>query len=301
MAEKQSKEPKKNSVRQGDIIRARDYFKDKNRLLSPPLHRAAYSDRMAWILASMSHLAYDRFEDDAKARTALAAKLRGGKFRLVATFNSEETDTQAFLATNDEFLVLAFRGTEVTKKQDVKTDIKAIKVSTLVGRVHTGFNKAYESVAGSIAKSLERMNDLPVYITGHSLGGALATVAAQNLEKDPRFKDQIAACYTFGSPRVGNNQYDRSFKSPIYRLVNTTDIVTVVPLNLMGYIHIGDVRFLEREPRVIRRSIPVLRRLLLFLAALFRLFGPLVGDHGILEYRKKLDAIAEKRNPREGL
>lgn len=285
--------------KQIDIISARDYFKDKHRLLSPPVYRAAYSDRMAWILASMSQIAYDLFEEAGQAEKLLVAKLRGGGFKLIDMFISPETDTQAFLASNGDFLVLAFRGTEVKKKLDVEIDIRAVRVSTIEGKVHTGFNAAYESVAPSISKSLAQIKDLPIYITGHSLGAALATIATQNLGKDSRFKDRIAACYTFGSPRVGNDQYDKSFKSPIYRVVNTTDVVTVVPLNLMGYTHIGDVRFLDRNPDVIRRRIPILHRSLLFMAALFRLFGPLVGDHAIKEYRRKLDLVAEKRNPRE--
>ena len=135
-----------------------------------------------------------------------------------------------------------------------------------------------------------------MYITDHSLGAALATVATPELENNPLFKKRIAACYTFGSPRVGNSQYDKSFKAPIYRMVNTTDIVTVIPLLAIGYIDIGDVRFLGRKPGDLTRRVPVLR-LLLFLAAFIRLFGPWVGDHAIKEYRTKLEAIAEKRNP----
>ncbi|HXF85069.1 MAG TPA: lipase family protein [Anaerolineales bacterium] len=298
MAGKQSKKSKRDSGRQVDLIAARDYFKDKNRLLNPPIYRAAYSDRMAWIMASMSHLAYERFEADEWARRLLSAKLNGGGFKLVATFSSAETDTQAFMATNNEYIVLAFRGTEMTKGKDIKTDIKAVLVSTIEGKVHAGFKQAYESIAAPIRQKLLQMGDLPIYITGHSLGAALATIATQSLERDPKFKDRIAACYTFGSPRVGNDQYDREFKSPIYRIVNTADIVTVIPLLAMGYTHIGDVRFLAGEGEI-RRGIPILRRLFFFLAALLRLFGPLVGDHAIVEYRRKLELVAEKRNPRE--
>jgi hypothetical protein len=96
---------------------------------------------------------------------------------------------------------------------------------------------------------------------------------------------------------VGNTEFDRELKSVVYRVVNTTDIVTVVPLLAMGYIHAGDVRFLERAPGEFRRGyIPFLQRLFFFVMAAFRLFGPLVGDHGIAEYRKKLEAIAQDRN-----
>ena len=283
-----------------ELAEARDYFKDKDILLAPPIMRAAYSDRMAWILASMAHLVYDRFEDKEKARELLIAKLKGGGFKLVKTFNSLETDTQAFLVKNDEYAVLAFRGTEISKRQDVKTDVGAAKISLLEGRVHSGFIRAYESVAKDVEESILGLEEIPIYITGHSLGAALATVAAQRLEHKPKVRNRIAACYTFGSPRVGNNQYEKDFKSPIYRMVNTTDIVTVVPLLLMGYIHIGDVRFLGRKEGDFSRTVPIIPRILLFLSAMFRLFGPWVGDHDINEYRRKLEAVAQKRNPRFG-
>jgi hypothetical protein len=78
--------------------------------------------------------------------------------------------------------------------------------------------------------------------------------------------------------------------------VNTTDIVTVVPLLVMGYLHIGDVRFLEPGMGNIRRGIPILQRIFFFLMAAIRLFSPLVGDHSIALYRKKLEAIAQDRN-----
>jgi triacylglycerol lipase len=286
-----------------ELTLARDYFKAKDNLLCPPLNRAAYSDRMAWVLASMSHLAYDRFEDPndlQKLRKIFITKLESGGFKLVKTFYSPETDTQAFLAKNDEFAVLAFRGTEVRKSTDIKIDTRALKVSVLEGRVHAGFRVAYESIAKEVEKHVLGLKKLPLYITGHSLGAALATVATQRLEHNPRIREMIAACYTFGSPRVGNSHYDLEFKSPIYRVVNTTDVVTVIPLLAMGYMHIGDVRFLGAGEGEFQRGIPLFRRFYLFLITMFKFFGPIVSDHAIVEYRRKLEAIAQKRNPRFG-
>ncbi|HAV78372.1 MAG TPA: hypothetical protein DCX53_13575 [Anaerolineae bacterium] len=284
----------------GELAEAKKYFESNGLLLNPPIKRAAYSDRTAWVMASMAQLVYERFEEGGKTRDLLIEKLKGGGFKIVAEFNDERTDTQAFLVSNDDYAVLAFRGTEVTKKADVMTDAKAIKVSVIEGRVHGGFLSGYNSIREDILSALKKVPGLPIYITGHSLGAALATVATNYLENEvigkAPLRDQIAACYTFGSPRVGNKQYDREFKSPIYRVVNTTDIVTVVPLLLMGYIHIGDVRFLERKMGEYRRGIPILQRIFFFLMAIFRLFGPLVGDHGIEQYRKKLEAIAQDRN-----
>jgi hypothetical protein len=275
---------------------ARQYFKVQENLLCPPICRAAYSDRMAWILASMAHIAYDHYENDYDARKIFITKLEGGGFQLLRTFNNDETDTQAFLAKNDQFAVLAFRGTEVTKFKDVRIDVLASKKSVLDGKVHSGFRIAYESVANDIEEEILKIGDIPLYITGHSLGAALATIATQRLEHNPRIREKIAACYTFGSPRVGNSEYDIEFKSPIYRVVNTTDIVTVIPLLAMGYIHIGDVRYLGAREGEFQRGMPVLRRLFLFLVAIFKLMSPVVNDHGIVHYRKKLEAIAEKRN-----
>lgn len=280
------------------LAAANAYFHDSAQFLSPPIMRAAYSDRMAWIMASMSHLAYDQYEIDVEARQMFIAKLEGGGFKLIKTFNSKATDTQAFLAANDKFAVLAFRGTEVAKVVDVKTDAMAGKLATIQGEIHKGFIGAYESVEEDIETQLKTLKDLPLYITGHSLGAALATVCTQRLEAKTLFAEQIAACYTFGSPRVGDLRFDRIFKAPVYRMVNTTDIVTIVPLLAMGYVHVGDVRFLGRKPGDFRRGIPLTHRFFYFLFTLFQLFKPLVGDHAIVEYRRKLNSIAEKRSVR---
>ena len=278
---------------------ARQYFSANDLLLTPPVKRAAYSDRMAWVLASMSQLVYEPFEKGGGARELLLEKLQGGGFKWLGGFTAQATDTQAFLVIREDrsYAVLAFRGTEVSKTKDFKTDAMAAKVSDIEGRVHGGFLKAYESVEKEIEKEVAKLKDIPLYITGHSLGAALATLATQRLEQNRVFRDQIAACYTFGSPRVGNTEFDRELKSVVYRVVNTTDIVTVVPLLSMGYTHVGDVRFLERAPGEFRRGyIPFFQRLFFFVMAAFRLFGPLVGDHAIAEYRRKLEAIAQDRN-----
>ncbi len=300
MAEVKPGRRMRSLISKEDLADAKAYFQANDLLLNPPIKRAAYSDRTAWVMASMAQLVYERFEEGGSARELLLEKLKGGGFKMVAEFNDPKTDTQAFLVTNNEYAVLAFRGTEVTKRTDIVTDAKAIKISVIEGRVHGGFLSGYNSIREDLLKALKKVFGLPLYITGHSLGAALATVATNYLENEvidgAPLRDLIAACYTFGSPRVGNNQYDRDFKSPIYRIVNTTDVVTVVPLLIMGYVHIGDVRFLEHGMGEIRRGIPILQRIFFFFTAAFRLFGPLVGDHSIALYRKKLEAVAQDRN-----
>ena len=297
MAEKQSRKLK-DSESQKQLADAKAYFGANSLLVNPPVKRAAYSDRMAWVLASMSHLVYDRFEDGGKTKALLLKKLDGGGFKWINGFSSTETGTQAFLVVKDDssYAVLAFRGTEKNWR-DIQTDILARRIKTPKGKIHVGFKNAFASIEPDIKKSLARVEGLPLYITGHSMGGALATVATQILEWDSRFTDQIAACYTFGSPRVGNDEYDSSIKSMFYRVVNTTDVVTIVPLLLMGFVHVGDVRFLLRNLGEFKRGIPVSRRFFFFLGAgLLKFFRPWVEDHAILEYRKKLEAVAQDRN-----
>jgi hypothetical protein len=278
------------------------YFKKDFRILPPPLRRAAYSDRTAFVMASMAHLAYFNFENGKEAEEKFRSLLNSGGFTLLQTFNSADTDTQAFLAKNDEYAVLAFRGTEVSKKMDITTDAKAIKAKVTEGNIHSGFVGAYTSIMEQIKNEIKKMPGFPIYITGHSLGAALATVATRYLENDQieeakaPLRDQIAACYTFGSPRVGDELFREKLKSPIYRIVNTRDIVTVVPLLAMGYQHVGDVRFLGTGEGEIQTGIPIIRRTFFFLAAIFKLFGPLVGDHAIVKYRAKLALIAKGRN-----
>ena len=79
---------------------------------------------------------------------------------------------------------------------------------------------------------------LGFYITGHSLGGALAQIAAAALDRD-----NLAACYTFGSPRVGTAGFDEQVKCPHYRVINNWDLIPGLPLAFFrGYRHNGESR-----------------------------------------------------------
>lgn len=278
---------------------------DFDKLPTPPVNRAAYSDRMAWTMAHMAKLAYIPFEEDDLGLEQLEYSLQSGWFNLMKTFNNK--GTQAFIAKNDEFAVLAFRGTQPSKWEDVRTDLRALKQKTVKGKVHIGFKTAFDDVKDEIVDVLRKSigKDLPLYITGHSLGAALATVATQELEDE--FDDLIAACYTFGSPRVGDGKYEKSIKAPFYRIVNTTDIVTLVPIFLGTFVHVGDPRYLSRRKieNVYRiyRGIPLLTRifesLIETIAVLVRLsnpIGPWIKAHDMNIYIEKLESYAKARN-----
>ena len=278
---------------------------DLETLPTPPVNRAAYSDRMAWIMAHMAKLAYIPFEESDLGMEQLEYSLQSGWFNLMKTFNKE--GTQAFIAKNDEFAVLSFRGTQPTRWEDVRTDLRVLKQNTIEGKVHKGFKNAFDVVRDDIIDVLRKSigKELPLYITGHSLGSALATVATQELEEE--FDDLIAACYTFGSPRVGDGKYEKSIKAHFYRIVNTTDIVTLVPFFLGTFVHIGDARYLSRRKvdsiYRIYKGMPNVRRffeaIIETLLPLFRLSNPIspwIKAHDMDIYIDKLERYAKSRN-----
>lgn len=130
------------------------------------------------------------------------------------------------------FAVLVFRGTEQNIK-DYLTDLETGNVS-LVGNkkdVHAGFTEALDSVWNEIDAALAQLF-CPIFYTGHSLGAALATLAAA--------RHAPSAVYTFGSPRVGNQAFITSLCNvPIYRIVDDEDVVTTVPSEALGFLHVG--------------------------------------------------------------
>ena len=269
------------------------YF-DRNLLTSDIQMHAAYDDITAWMLVSMCQLIYDRFEDENTIeRDLFMAKLVSGGFSLIETFSSVDTSSKAFLVMKkDAYAVLAFSLINPAGKGALLTTANASMVSDMNRKVHRGFLQAFKSLESQILASIKKIGDLPLYLTGHSSGAALTTVAIQYLEKDYR---NIVACYTFGSPRVGNMQFSRNIITPVYRVVNATDIVTLTPFSSMGYVHVGDVRYLGRDGEIYR-GIPILRRAFRFLMAGIRLFNPLVQDHSVSAYRRKLEIIASHRN-----
>jgi triacylglycerol lipase len=145
---------------------------------------------------------------------------------------------QAYLLKGADAHVLSFRGTEVTQKSDVLADLKAGKnVEACGGKVHVGFKGEINKVWPAITVSLANIDN--VYITGHSLGAAMATIAAS------RIQNKVIALVTFGSPRAGNREFVNSLAVTHYRVQNNCDDVTKVPFKLMGFAHHGTHKYMN--------------------------------------------------------
>jgi triacylglycerol lipase len=280
---------------------------------SLPTWRAAYSDRTAWLMAVFSELAYVPFIEGqphpGKGQPKLYLKdgwaelepyVAPAGFEVKATFN--QGDVQTFLAVNpDQFAVLAFRGT--ANWGDWEINLNALRMP-MPGfeavAVHRGFWEAYQDSAKAIRDAVDEFvsPDLGLYITGHSLGGGLAQIASADLERD-----NLAACYTYGSPRVATGNFDRCIKCPHYRLINHWDLVPGVPLPMLwwGYRHTGDARLLTgAKPReIFRHDHNVVPRFLVDLWSAARWLVSrdfsAVDNHMIWNYRDLLRNIEIER------
>ena len=152
----------------------------------------------------------------------------------------EEDGAQCYLLENDNHIIVAFRGTEPKEFSDIKADLKFLKTYHRgEGKVHRGFMIEVWKLADVLTKHIYQTNK-QVYITGHSLGGAMATLYSTFCRP---MRPPIV--YTYGAPRAGNIDYCNKYPNQLYRVVNNNDMVPTVPPALAGYRHAGEVVYIN--------------------------------------------------------
>jgi hypothetical protein len=268
-----------------------------------PTFRAAYSDRTALLMAKLAYRAYEKFDIDDKAWLQFSATFQKLGLKECTALIDRDVGTAGFVIAGDEIIVVVFRGTE--DELDWMTNVRAEWITLQGGtRVHTGFFQAYwpiRDVLFSAIEALIKAKPRPVYVTGHSLGGALAVMATSELanHQSAVVRDSVAACYTFGCPRAGDATFDLYVKVPLYRVTNGVDMVPAVPPAILGFRHVGDTRYFgamgsapsRRSPNIFQKF----WRTLLGLLELIKSFRFLnIADHGMTIYIAKLGAWAEK-------
>ncbi|KAJ2787697.1 hypothetical protein GGI15_000520 [Coemansia interrupta] len=191
-----------------------------------------------------------------------AYKLLGSTWRCSENCESEDTrgtvvdyqwavpnaPSHGFVAHKDDTreIIVSWRGSTVL--MDWIADFSFAPViwpAELDGSmVHTGFLGAYKGAAEKIKHVLkelvEQHPDYKIVLTGHSLGGAEAALAAADIVlTHPEWINKLEL-YTYGEPRTGNSVFANWLSSqpfPMYRVVYRGDLVSQVPFRQMGYQH----------------------------------------------------------------
>jgi len=202
---------------------------------------AAFGPKNAWSLAEAALLAYDT---DANVEAAVAGSpLARAGFRAEPRLSGRRTGY--FVLRGAEVAVVSFRGTQLVSffdaLADFATDAMLVPKADLRGggRAHSGFLDALEPVWEALVRSLRGTG--PVLLTGHSLGGALATLAARWAIAERAF--DVRGLCTFGAPRVGDAAFvegleEGGLAQNMLRVVNNADLVPHLPPELF-YRHAG--------------------------------------------------------------
>lgn len=249
------------------------------------------------------------------------------KWKAKVEFFSNDTDvatehhTQAMWIEFSDFAILSFRGTQTTL-QDFATDGRFFSTpfssDPQYGNVHLGFRDGMDVIWSDVKAKIQTLKGTrkPLFLTGHSLGGALATLAAARILLQPEFadvaKNNLSGLYTYGGPRLGDEKFAQAVRAKammhpsfhMARFRNHADVVTRVPSSrlVVGYEHIGPLYYFDEPGRLYSSTSNVnLRRLFMphdvkanmienFADYMGRQFVTKYSDHSMFKYLDKIDA-----------
>jgi triacylglycerol lipase len=248
----------------------------------------------ASILANLAGRAY-LSEAELKA-TEKTLKMQRSKAKFI-----KDGDAEAWVfITRDDAIIVSCRGTEPTQFRDILADLKTIPVRhPRAGRVHQGFKEYTDLVFDEIIAHVKKMRkkEENVFVVGHSLGGAMAVLVAEGLSDAGV---PVKELRTFGQPRVGNRAFRRHLEGcdigRYIRYVNNNDIVTSVPPSAFGFVHGGNLHYINYHGNI--RNFTAWQRVKDgwrgFWAACkqFKFFD-FVADHGMPNYVEKAGNIAK--------
>ena len=237
------------------------------------------------LFAKLSSIAYNNIKE---------AKSQAKKLGFTTTEFYEKDGAQAYRFMNKDDLVIACRGTQPSEFNDLKADLKALPVmAETVGRVHIGFKTEVDDLWPMIEEDINRKTNVTktLWFCGHSLGAAMATIMASRAKHNVELNDPVEL-FTYGSPRVGWREYCNSLNVIHHRWKNNNDIVTTVPLAVMGFKHHGECHYINaygnvRNPTGWQMFKDRMRGMWMGIKK-----GKIdnFGDHSMVEYIKHIEA-----------
>lgn len=208
----------------------------------------------AYWMALLANIVYlktaERDEKPDERRILQQLKQQDAEF--ISVFGVDKNSAQAALIEHKDYLCMTFRGTN--EISDWLDNIDAFATKKLFGEFHRGFWNCVDDVWQPLDNRLKELRQArmrPLFLTGHSLGGAMASIAAARLIDEDR---PFSGVYTFGQPRAMARDTARTFnmecKSRYFRFHNNNDIVTRVPARMMGYSHVGSYYYISEEKMI---------------------------------------------------
>ncbi len=156
--------------------------------------------------------------------------------------------TRGVIATGRGATIAAFGGTDPIAFANWITNFN---LGSRARDIHRGFEDAVDAVWSGLSAALQS-HAQPLFVTGHSLGGALAIIAAERLRRE--LKIEATAIYTFGAPRVGSAGFAGAYNAcglgdRTYRVIHGLDIVPTLPPSALGFRHAGRMIACDRGGR----------------------------------------------------
>jgi hypothetical protein len=218
----------------------------------PPLFKPSREYTPDMIAVESARVSYFKFEKDEQSRNTIESALAIVGYAHVEYFSGKVTGAQAFAALHDNGTdaLIAFRGTQPNDIRDVTIDLEIPRTPWPEGgSVHGGFARSFAEISDGVGAWRERNAGRRVTITGHSLGAGLATLCAT------RFKS--GTLVTIGSSRVGDAAFASLFGNvQVHRYIGCCDIVTSLPTEQAGFVHVGDGLYIDRNGAVLGKVSP---------------------------------------------
>lgn len=217
-----------------------DYFRYFN------TNSVQQNDTIAYLLMDCNYYIFPdligvkKYKDDSAFQAMFSNKYSEYGMQQFSFIDNHNTSTNLIVMSNSHTIIVIFRGSETkggfknTKKDWLRTDAKCkmYKVDAFNNSyVHKGFWNSYTSIEDTLVKTLyqHQHKNKKIFITGHSLGGALSILAVANLYQ---YDIKPFGVYTFANPRVGTTYFADFYNTlniPTYRYVNENDLVPMLP------------------------------------------------------------------------